>query len=118
MTLLENTQKFAPTSVSKPATIPGRILAAYIVGTASLVFSSLVLLLWEKGVHLSWPQASPVASAILYAPIAAVVGLGLTLGSGRPSTSRRLVMGSLVVSLAAIGLAVADWLFYASTIHR
>ena len=118
MTLLENTQKSAPTGVSKPATIPGRVLAAYIVGTASLVFSSLVLLLWAKGVRPSWPQASPVASAILYAPIAAVVGLGLTLGSGQPSTSRRLVLGSLVISLAAIGLAVADWLFYASTIHR
>jgi hypothetical protein len=118
LTLLENTQKSAPPGVSRPATIPGRILTAYIVGTASLVFSSLVFLLRAKGVHLSWPQASPVASAILYAPIAAVVGLGLTLGSRQPSTSRRLVLGSLVVSLAAIGLAVADWLFYASTIHR
>jgi hypothetical protein len=118
LTLLENTQKSAPPGVSRPATIPGRILAAYIVGTASLVFSSLVFLLRAKGVHLSWPQASPVASAILYAPIAAVVGLGLTLGSRQPSTSRRLVLGSLVVSLAAIGLAVADWIFYASTIHR
>jgi uncharacterized membrane protein YedE/YeeE len=116
--MLENMQRSAPTGVSKPATIPGRILAAYIVAAASLVFSSLVLLLWAKGVHPSWPQASPVASAILYAPIAAVVGLGLTLGSCQPSASRRLVLGSLVISLAAIGLAVGDWLYYASTIHR
>jgi hypothetical protein len=116
--MLENMQKSAPTGVSKPPTIPARVLAAYIVGTASLVFSSLVLLLRAKGVHPSWPQASPVASAILYAPIAAVVGLGLTLGSGQLSASRRLVLGSLVVSLAAIGLAVGDWLYFASTIHR
>jgi hypothetical protein len=116
--MLENMQESAPTGVFKPATIPGRVLAAYIVGTASLAFSSLVLLLWAKGVHPSWPQASPVASAILYAPITAVVGLGLTLGSGQPSASRRLRLGSLVVSLVAIGLAAGDWLYYASTIHR
>ncbi len=116
--MLETAQKSAPMGVSKPATIPGRVLAAYIVGTASLVFSGLVILLWAKGVHPSWPQASPVASAILYAPIAAVVGLGLTLGSLQPSASRRIVLGSLVVSLAAIGLAVGDWLYFASTIHR
>ncbi len=116
--MLENAQKSAPTGVSKPATIPGRVLAAYIVGTASLAFSGLVLLLWAKGVHPSWPQASPVASAILYAPIAAVVALGLTLGSRQPSASRRIVLGSLAVSLAAIGLAVGDWLYFASTIHR
>lgn len=116
--MLENTQKSAPAGISKPATIPGRVLAAYIASAVSLVLSGLVLLLWAKGIHLFWPQATPVAPAIMYASAAAVIGLGLTLGSGQPSTSRRLVLGSLVVSLAAIGLAVADWLFYASTIHR
>lgn len=116
--MLENMQKSAPTGISKPATIPGRILAAYIASAISLVLSGLVLLLWAKGIHLFWPQATPVAPAIMYASAAAVTGLGLTLGSGLPSASRHLVLGSLVVALAAIGLAVADWLYYASTLHK
>jgi len=118
LTILENTQRSAPTSISKPATIPGRILAAYIASAISLVLSGFVLLLWAKGIHLSWPQATPAAPAIMYASAAAVTGLGLTLGSGLASTRRPLVLGSLAVSLAAIGLAAADWLFYASTLHR